>query len=308
MDREMSEGAVSFKYRGYDGRTGRFSSIDPLSAKYPYYSTYAFSGNRVIDMIELEGLEPISPDESKQYLDIKIVEAKSVYIPSIELGPPAGRQKNKYTVSRINGDPREKITVSFDAADGIGGMIGAGIAGGIYTPDITVISEALDSRWDDDRRMETVTGLFAKHISTFAGSSAKHHVTDGWGKVFRHMVWQGIITIQYGRETAENVGNAFERGFSGLHGDTANEQDWSFVDILNNEYARQYAEEFQKKHGELKTKKNIVKFLNFMADKTVEAYNKAHAKDKNRKKAKRFRFKGNEKEVRRLTDALGVYK
>jgi hypothetical protein len=32
--------------------------VDPLFKKYPFYSPYAFSGNRVIDMIELEGLEP----------------------------------------------------------------------------------------------------------------------------------------------------------------------------------------------------------------------------------------------------------
>ncbi len=42
----------------YDARIGRFLSIDPLAVKYPFYSPYAFSGNRVIDMVELEGLEP----------------------------------------------------------------------------------------------------------------------------------------------------------------------------------------------------------------------------------------------------------
>ncbi|HMQ77851.1 MAG TPA: hypothetical protein PKE21_17250 [Flavobacteriales bacterium] len=42
-------------------RVGRFLCIDPLVSKYPYWSPYAFSGNRVIDMIELEGLEPTTP-------------------------------------------------------------------------------------------------------------------------------------------------------------------------------------------------------------------------------------------------------
>lgn len=48
---------INFKYRGYDSRTGRFWSVDPLFKKYPYNSTYAFSENRVIDGVELEGLE-----------------------------------------------------------------------------------------------------------------------------------------------------------------------------------------------------------------------------------------------------------
>jgi len=48
---------LNYKYRMYDSRIGRFFAIDPLAAKYPYNSTYAFSVNRVIDMVELEGLE-----------------------------------------------------------------------------------------------------------------------------------------------------------------------------------------------------------------------------------------------------------
>jgi hypothetical protein len=43
----------------HDPRLGRFLSIDPLSPKYPFYSPYTFSGNRVIDAIEFEGLEPL---------------------------------------------------------------------------------------------------------------------------------------------------------------------------------------------------------------------------------------------------------
>lgn len=41
----------------HDPRVGRFFAIDPLFKDYPYNSTYAFSENRVIDSIELEGLE-----------------------------------------------------------------------------------------------------------------------------------------------------------------------------------------------------------------------------------------------------------
>jgi RHS repeat-associated protein len=53
-----SEGTSYFyKYRMHDSRVGRFWSIDPLTNEYPYNSPYAFSENRVIDGIELEGLE-----------------------------------------------------------------------------------------------------------------------------------------------------------------------------------------------------------------------------------------------------------
>lgn len=57
-DGEFSEDHYAFKYRMYNPEIGRFLSRDPLSKKYPYFSPYAFSGNRVIDKVELEGLEP----------------------------------------------------------------------------------------------------------------------------------------------------------------------------------------------------------------------------------------------------------
>jgi len=41
----------------HDTRIGRFFAVDPLTAKYPHYTPYSFSGNRVLDAIELEGLE-----------------------------------------------------------------------------------------------------------------------------------------------------------------------------------------------------------------------------------------------------------
>lgn len=37
---------------------GRFFNVDPLAEKYPTWGPYVFSGNRVIDARELEGLEP----------------------------------------------------------------------------------------------------------------------------------------------------------------------------------------------------------------------------------------------------------
>lgn len=41
----------------HDPRVGRFFARDPLSTKYPELSPYQFGANRVIDRIELEGLE-----------------------------------------------------------------------------------------------------------------------------------------------------------------------------------------------------------------------------------------------------------
>ena len=59
MDNEIKgEGnSVNFKYRMHDPRVGRFFAVDPIASQYAWNSPYAFSENRVIDAIELEGLE-----------------------------------------------------------------------------------------------------------------------------------------------------------------------------------------------------------------------------------------------------------
>ena len=49
--------SINYKYRMHDPRIGRFFAVDPLAPKYPHNSPYAFSENKVIAWVELEGLE-----------------------------------------------------------------------------------------------------------------------------------------------------------------------------------------------------------------------------------------------------------
>ncbi len=51
--------SLNYKYRMHDPRISRFFAVDPIAHEYPWNSPYAFSENRVIDGIELEGLEYI---------------------------------------------------------------------------------------------------------------------------------------------------------------------------------------------------------------------------------------------------------
>ena len=75
QEQELQEtGFYAFKWRNYDPSTGRFFNVDPLSEKYNTWSPYTFSGNRVIDARELEGLEPIitNKTESKMSVDYHV--------------------------------------------------------------------------------------------------------------------------------------------------------------------------------------------------------------------------------------------
>ena len=64
QDQEFTEdlglNVHEWKYRFSDPAIGRFWSIDPLADDYRYQSPYNFSENRVIEGVELEGLEYVS--------------------------------------------------------------------------------------------------------------------------------------------------------------------------------------------------------------------------------------------------------
>jgi RHS repeat-associated protein len=46
-----------YGFRIYNPRIGKFLSVDPLTASYPWYTPYQFAGNKPIWAVDLEGLE-----------------------------------------------------------------------------------------------------------------------------------------------------------------------------------------------------------------------------------------------------------
>ncbi|MEC3906116.1 RHS repeat-associated core domain-containing protein [Tamlana sp. 2201CG12-4] len=75
-DEVKGEGnSLNYTFRMHDPRVGRFLSVDPLAAKFAWFSPYQFSGNRVIDRIELEGAETALPP----YLWTSYATATNVY-------------------------------------------------------------------------------------------------------------------------------------------------------------------------------------------------------------------------------------
>jgi len=48
IDKDISLGGQDYGMRIYDGRLGRFLSVDPMTANYPWYTPYQFAGNKSI--------------------------------------------------------------------------------------------------------------------------------------------------------------------------------------------------------------------------------------------------------------------
>lgn len=60
-DNDIESGAQDYGMRIYDGRLGRFLSIDPLTKSYPWLTPYQFSANSPIRFIDLDGAEIFDP-------------------------------------------------------------------------------------------------------------------------------------------------------------------------------------------------------------------------------------------------------
>ena len=67
LDEELDLNWYQFRFRNHDPQIGRFIQIDPLASDYEYNSTYAYAENKVIDGIDLEGLEHISNKQFQEY-------------------------------------------------------------------------------------------------------------------------------------------------------------------------------------------------------------------------------------------------
>ena len=81
-DREWGESLIQdYGFRLYSPAIGKFLSVDPLAPSYPWNSTYAFAENRVINGIDLDGLEWVlritSPSLSTRFKEA--LDAKDLY-------------------------------------------------------------------------------------------------------------------------------------------------------------------------------------------------------------------------------------
>jgi RHS repeat-associated protein len=59
--------SLNYTFRMHDPRVGRFFAVDPLTHKYPNYTPYSFSGNKVINAVEIEGLEEYELINAKDF-------------------------------------------------------------------------------------------------------------------------------------------------------------------------------------------------------------------------------------------------
>lgn len=108
---------IHFKWRNHDPTIGRFFNLDPLAENYFYNAPYVFSENRVLDGIELEGLEWKSIKDEKNNTQVNTIQVKVVNNSSMSNSQGMGlvmdiMTEAGKTFSGIDADGTQTITIA----------------------------------------------------------------------------------------------------------------------------------------------------------------------------------------------------
>ena len=174
--------SLDYAFRMHDARIGRFLSTDPLFASYPWNSSYAFSENRVIDGVDLEGLE-YATVIYKYYYGSKTPVFEVAWHDNLQhntygrLGQGVAFRAERYDKNK------KRISVSetsmFKRNAGIGGILDHGFYyGPTQVPEMFVITRYILPAVD----AVDEAGRIHDRAYDFVGGTADN-ATDSWGTI-----------------------------------------------------------------------------------------------------------------------------
>jgi RHS repeat-associated protein len=254
----LGEGnAVAFKYRVHDARLGRFLSVDPLAPEYPWNSGYAFAENRVVDGIELEGLEVIDAVSIGKAVhkgrytwpSIQSDGSKGTYARTARGDIFVNSYENGQYFKFVHSDGQSNVATTIWAADGIS-------MEDITSPEFTWSS--IDAKLTSLRFGRIGARLHRSGLSqalernvgglpaAFQSELEANGVYDAaeYADVFQHIYGQTLLTVEYGEDFARFIGDAHERDLTGFGEFTIA----SVSDLINNEWGRQLGTSMREKY------------------------------------------------------------
>lgn len=229
LNNDLGVNYYEFKWRHHDYQIGRFIQIDPLAGDYPHNSTYAFSENRVINGIELEGLEHVITGYSYNANAMEQIQATAR---KSTMSDVERKQKASTEIDAIPlvGDGKGLIE-AFTGKDMVTGeklSAGSRLMGLFFLSEFRMIgkmSDALKSgKWvDAGESMSDAASSYQKQI-TGADASKSFKIDD---VKFDGVTAEGVLLdAKSGMENFVGKDGAFKSWFKGADGlvDQANSQ------------------------------------------------------------------------------------
>jgi RHS repeat-associated protein len=223
--------SYAFEYRIHNPLIGRMLSIDPLAAQYPWNSPYAFSENRVIDAIELEGLEAVRlADQEVKNGTLTILKVPGVFA-------VAHTYQNTTTASAVTQQGPNQTTVSESFwAKAVLWWDGK-------APLLTSVRAIFSHTINPQSPYNWAIRQFQTMPTHSNGTKTRAY----WGNVnvYTHIVGQAFAAALFGSDNARFVGDMHERipaEAAKFNGDM-NSAGWGIEydgarDLINNEYGR----------------------------------------------------------------------
>lgn len=287
MDNEVKgEGnSINYKYRMHDPRVGRFFAVDPLEGEYPWNSPYAFSENRVLDAVELEGLEAsLAINNLKNGIEcegISVVKTNSDWDDSNYTYTHKYETLEVSDIVNVHNGLRSN-TPWYNAM--------------FYGDSWILASNAHNAK----RVAKDKNGIYdvAKNWGVRQGLDKVMYNIDGkeysdghlgYTNTMRHILWQSLSTVLYGESVAKAIGDIHERD------NVAGGADDRDNDIINNAWGRKLGSKLKKDlnlpSSDRWSSAQTANFLNAVSDYIIDTF----------PELERIEYKPDDKEVKELT-------
>jgi RHS repeat-associated protein len=277
--------SVNYKYRMHDPRVGRFFAVDPLATSYPWNSPYAFSENKVIYAIELEGLE--AANATAMTFDgkfggiggVKILGSNVTVVYDVDESTATYMMTISHT---FNG---KKETFEFDH-----NPLLPGGKGGTYQEKIDLANSI---GWYDAATVDNIKSImtpdkedafvnaFAEKFTAIVGedSELNDNFSSSYGNTLRHLTMSALLAIYIDEDNIQEVTDFNERTHIANYGFDSD----TFTDLVNNFYGKKYAQDNGISPEDVNTAEGMADFLNgltrYMINSFDELKNDPNLKD-----------------------------
>jgi RHS repeat-associated protein len=253
-----------YGFRLYNPAIGKFLSVDPLTASYPFYTPYQFAGNMPIWAIDLDGAEPLFQTSYKRLLEkgVTVVFGEEMVVSYTFRG-------SKVHASIVVDGPE---ATTLKASSKLGALWHAPKALWHYDEGNAIKNLSDKRAWDG-----APGGLFyslALHIDKVRSLSSKgERETYDYANTILHVTGQTLSTMLFGEGATQYYGDMHERkpaeeyqcimsgqavaaqsSFSGpLNGVSGKSVEYFTVDqikdVFNNQIGRILGGELARKHN-----------------------------------------------------------
>ncbi|AYB29191.1 LamG-like jellyroll fold domain-containing protein [Chryseolinea soli] len=267
---EWGSATYDYGFRIYNPSFGRFLSVDPLTASYPWLTPYQFASNMPISAVDLDGLEALFSIDYDLLTTKKIKVTRSTDIFGVITTTVAHKWSDTQSIETSISNDELSETEAGEIKDG--SWLDK-FLGGLSYPNAAINKGELDKikKVVHEPAWSGSGGALTFAIAMKMFSNLKKEQRDAstelgyrYENTFLHFTGQALATVLYGASAATIAANAHEveaKGlFSGDPKDMAidpsagiftQEQAMvdAYIDMVNNAWARSFGEAWRKKNN-----------------------------------------------------------